>query len=120
MRLLLILCLTASGWLSSGCRKRTPVNPGAESGPVLVPVPPPDDSPPPSPVVTPERAAVIQSVNLVPLRAAILKYQQQFKQNPYTLPDLQRTGLIKQLPPLPPGTYIQYDRSTATVKVVAQ
>lgn len=110
------------GLLGGGCRKPKPVaGEGAVPPPTSSTTPDPGSAPAPAaPVVTPERSAAIQSVNLAPLREGISKYQQQFKQNPYTLADLVQAGILKQLPPLPPGTYIQYDRTTASVKVVAQ
>jgi hypothetical protein len=97
----LVAGLVVAAAVTGGCRKPKPV------------------ADPPA-VVTPALAAEIQSVNLTPLREAIKKYQQQFKQNPYTLADLVQAGLMKQMPPTPPGTYLQYDRTTATVKVLAQ
>jgi hypothetical protein len=106
--------------LSGGCRKPKPVAEGAEAAPMTSSVKPDPGPERPPPVVTPAQATAIQAVDLTPLREAIKKYQQQFKQNPYTLADLVHAGLMKRLPPLPPGTYIQYDRTTAAVKVVAQ
>ncbi len=116
--LLLAAVTILGGLLGGGCRKPKPA-----AGEVATPPPVSPtklDPAPAPPVVTPERSAAIQSVNLAPLREGITKYQQQFKQNPYTLADLVQAGILKKLPPLPAGTYIQYDRTTASVKVVAQ
>lgn len=116
----LVAGLVVVGVLTGGCRKPKPVAEGAEAAPVTSPVKPDPGPERPPPVVTPAQATAIQAVDLTPLREAIKKYQQQFKQNPYTLADLVHAGLMKRLPPLPPGTYIQYDRTTAAVKVMAQ
>lgn len=116
----LVAGLVVVGVWTGGCRKPKPVAEGAEGVPVTSTVKPDPGPVRPPPVVTPEQAAAIQAVNLTPLRDAIKKYQQQFKQNPYTLADLVHGGLMKQMPPIPPGTYIHYDRTTAAVKVMAQ
>lgn len=116
----LVAGLVVAAAITGGCRKPKPPVDGAEGVPATPAVKPDPGPALPPPVVTPALAAEIQSVNLTPLRKAIKKYQQQFKQNPYTLADLVQAGLMKQMPPTPPGTYIQYDRTTATVKVLAQ
>lgn len=62
-------------------------------------------------------AAALPSVDLTPVRDAIAKYQQQFKQKPFGLPDLIRSGVLKELPPVPPGARILYDREKGTVSL---
>lgn len=119
-RLWLVVGLVLAAALTGGCRKPKPPVDGAEAAPTTSAAKPDAGPERPPAVVTPALAAEIQSVNLTPLREAIKKYQQQFKQNPYTLADLVQAGLMKQMPPTPPGTYLQYDRTTATVKVMAQ
>ena len=116
----LVAGLVVAAAVTGGCRKPKPVADGAEAAPTTSAVKPDPGPERPPPVVTPAQATAIQAVDLTPLREAIKKYQQQFKQNPYTLADLVHAGLMKRLPALPPGTYIQYDRTTAAVKVMAQ
>jgi hypothetical protein len=115
---LLILGVLLPG---SGCRKRsspqpeppTPPSKAAASAESPAPVASTTKQPPPA------SSAALQSVDLTPVRDAVAKYEQQFKQKPFGLPDLIRSGLLKELPKLPPGARIQYNREKGTVTVEA-
>ncbi|NBV23047.1 MAG: hypothetical protein EBS05_14160 [Proteobacteria bacterium] len=104
---------------TEACRKRTPESAG---GPETVVAPAPGGASGAPPAVAkvppPASAAVLKDVDLTPVREAIAKYQEQFKQKPLGLPDLIRSGLLKQLPAVPPGARIVYDPQKATVSVV--
>lgn len=114
----LVLCALLVG---VSCRKRT----SSQAEPSA---PPPKnaasaESPAPAASATkqppPASSAALQSVDLTPVRDAVAKYEQQFKQKPFGLPDLIRSGLLKELPKLPPGARIQYNREKGTVTVEA-